>query len=64
MIKVTIGSGCIGVVIGFISIFAYLDDPSNIGRSVSVVLFWVLYSMNIAIFWLIPAKYILEKKEQ
>ncbi len=63
LVKVTIGSGCIGALIGFISLLAYLDDPSIIGSSVSIMLFWALYSLSIVVFCLLPAKYILEKKK-
>ncbi len=63
LIKVTIGSGGIGALIGYISLLAYLDDPSIIGSSVSIMLLWVLYSLSIVVFWLLPAKYILEKKK-
>ncbi len=64
LIKVTIGSGFIGAVIGYISLLAYLEDPSIIGSSISVILLWVLYSVSIVLFLLLPAKYILERKNQ
>ena len=64
LIKVTIVSGFIGGIIGFISMLTRLSNPSSIGPHMATILLSFLYSLSIAFFLLLPARFILEKKKE
>ncbi|MCT4565468.1 MAG: MotA/TolQ/ExbB proton channel family protein [Maledivibacter sp.] len=61
--KVTIAAGFLGSIIGLMIMMRTLDSPSTIGPYGSVMLLSILYSFIIAFFFILPAKYILEKQK-
>lgn len=62
LIKIVLSSGMVGFFIGLISLFTHLDDPGNIGPSVSVSLLSIYYSILISFFCLYPTKIWAERK--
>ncbi|GKX29494.1 hypothetical protein SH1V18_19740 [Vallitalea longa] len=64
MIKVTMISGFICAIIDFITIMHALTDTTTIGSYMSLVSLDFLYSLCIICFFLLPAKFVLEKKHR
>lgn len=62
--KSTLGAGIIGFIIGIVSLFRTIDNPSTVGPALAVSITSVLYSIIIAIGIFLPALYILKRVER
>lgn len=61
LFKTSIGSGFIGLLIGFISLFSSLSDPASIGPHSSISLISVLYGLVLAFGVISPIIFVLER---
>ncbi|MEW5817151.1 MAG: MotA/TolQ/ExbB proton channel family protein [Spirochaetota bacterium] len=62
MQKYLLFSGIIGMMIGIIAILAITEDPSKVGKGLSVASLTILYALVLSIAIAIPFKLGLEKK--
>ena len=58
------GYGCLGFMIGLISMLGSLDDVSSIGPKIAIGLISVMYGLNVSYLLAAPLIYLLETKKR